>query len=274
MVLAVPRESWPGERRVAATPETVAKLVGMGFEVRIESQAGLPASFADDAYAEGRRHHRARHRRPVVVGGCPPEGAAALPRRSGPAEAGRDAHQLPVAGEEQGPHRPAGRAQGPRHRDGPDPAHHAGAEDGRAVVDGQHRRLSRRRRSRRLLRPLLHRADDGRRQGAGRQGAGHRRRRGRPGRDRRGPRPRRHRARVRHARGGEGTGQEHGRRVHRTRRARRRRGRRRLRQGNEPRLHQGRDGDVRGAGARGRHHHHDRPHPEQAGARSSSPKRW
>ncbi len=50
MVLAVPRESWPGERRVAATPETVAKLVAMGFEVRIESQAGLQASFADGAY--------------------------------------------------------------------------------------------------------------------------------------------------------------------------------------------------------------------------------
>jgi NAD(P) transhydrogenase subunit alpha len=50
MVLAVPKESWPGERRVAATPETVTKLVGMGFEVRVESQAGLLAAFADDAY--------------------------------------------------------------------------------------------------------------------------------------------------------------------------------------------------------------------------------
>ena len=50
MVLAVPKESWPGERRVAATPETVTKLVGMGFEVRVESLAGLAAAFADDAY--------------------------------------------------------------------------------------------------------------------------------------------------------------------------------------------------------------------------------
>ena len=50
MVLAVPKESWPGERRVAATPETVTKLVGMGFEVRVETQAGLAAAFADDAY--------------------------------------------------------------------------------------------------------------------------------------------------------------------------------------------------------------------------------
>jgi len=52
MVLAVPKESGQGERRVAATPETVAKLVGMGFEVRVESQAGLAASFADDAYVK------------------------------------------------------------------------------------------------------------------------------------------------------------------------------------------------------------------------------
>ncbi len=52
MVLAVPRESWPGERRVAATPETVAKLVGMGFEVRMEAEAGLGASFADADYVK------------------------------------------------------------------------------------------------------------------------------------------------------------------------------------------------------------------------------
>ncbi|MEP7117957.1 MAG: Re/Si-specific NAD(P)(+) transhydrogenase subunit alpha [Acidobacteriota bacterium] len=52
MVLAVPKESGPGERRVAATPETVVKLVGMGFVVQVEADAGLGASFADDAYAQ------------------------------------------------------------------------------------------------------------------------------------------------------------------------------------------------------------------------------
>jgi len=52
MVLAVPRESGPGERRVAATPETVTKLVGMGFDVRVEANAGLLASFADSDYAK------------------------------------------------------------------------------------------------------------------------------------------------------------------------------------------------------------------------------
>jgi len=52
MVLAVPRESWPGERRVAATPETVTRLVGMGFDVRVEADAGLKAAFANEDYAK------------------------------------------------------------------------------------------------------------------------------------------------------------------------------------------------------------------------------
>jgi H+-translocating NAD(P) transhydrogenase subunit alpha len=52
MVLGVPKESWPGERRVAATPETVTRLVGMGFDVRVEADAGLKASFADEEYAK------------------------------------------------------------------------------------------------------------------------------------------------------------------------------------------------------------------------------
>jgi NAD(P) transhydrogenase subunit alpha len=52
MVLAVPKESWPGERRVAATPETVTRLVGMGFDVRVEADAGLKASFADEEYTK------------------------------------------------------------------------------------------------------------------------------------------------------------------------------------------------------------------------------
>jgi NAD(P) transhydrogenase subunit alpha len=51
MILGVPKESAAGERRVAATPDTVTRLVGLGFDVRVESHAGLLAAFADDAYA-------------------------------------------------------------------------------------------------------------------------------------------------------------------------------------------------------------------------------
>ncbi len=50
MKIAIPKESRPGERRVAGTPETIARLKKLGFEVQVESQAGSNASFYDDDY--------------------------------------------------------------------------------------------------------------------------------------------------------------------------------------------------------------------------------
>ena len=50
MRIAVPRESAPGERRVALVPDAVSKLVAAGFEVAVERGAGLEAGFADEAY--------------------------------------------------------------------------------------------------------------------------------------------------------------------------------------------------------------------------------
>lgn len=52
MKIAVMREPAPGERRVAATPETVAGFVAAGFEVQVEAGAGERAGFLDDAYRE------------------------------------------------------------------------------------------------------------------------------------------------------------------------------------------------------------------------------
>lgn len=40
------------ETRVAATPATVAQLIGLGYEVAVESGAGARSSFSDDAYAD------------------------------------------------------------------------------------------------------------------------------------------------------------------------------------------------------------------------------
>jgi NAD(P) transhydrogenase subunit alpha len=40
----------PGECRVAASPESVAATIKLGFEVSVQSGAGLPAHFTDDAY--------------------------------------------------------------------------------------------------------------------------------------------------------------------------------------------------------------------------------
>ena len=51
MRVAVPAEVLPGERRVAATPETVAQLVGAGLEVVVQAGAGVHASLSDEAYA-------------------------------------------------------------------------------------------------------------------------------------------------------------------------------------------------------------------------------
>jgi NAD(P) transhydrogenase subunit alpha len=51
MRVAVPRETAPGERRVALVPETISKLKEAGFEIRVERQAGLAAGFTDDDYA-------------------------------------------------------------------------------------------------------------------------------------------------------------------------------------------------------------------------------
>ena len=50
MKLAVPKECRPGERRVAVTPENVARLIKLGFAVAVEHDAGAAASFGDDDY--------------------------------------------------------------------------------------------------------------------------------------------------------------------------------------------------------------------------------
>jgi H+-translocating NAD(P) transhydrogenase subunit alpha len=50
MKVGVPKEVRRGERRVAATPETVARLLKLGFEVLVEQDAGAGASFRDADY--------------------------------------------------------------------------------------------------------------------------------------------------------------------------------------------------------------------------------
>jgi NAD(P) transhydrogenase subunit alpha len=50
MKIGVPAEIRPGETRVAASPETVKKLVAGKHAVVVQSGAGVPAAFTDDAY--------------------------------------------------------------------------------------------------------------------------------------------------------------------------------------------------------------------------------
>jgi NAD(P) transhydrogenase subunit alpha len=51
MKLGIPKETVEGERRVATTPEVAKRLIDKGFEVLLETGAGVAAHYADDAYA-------------------------------------------------------------------------------------------------------------------------------------------------------------------------------------------------------------------------------
>jgi H+-translocating NAD(P) transhydrogenase subunit alpha len=50
MKVGVPKETAPGERRVALVPEIVAKLTQAGFDVVVEPGAGEAAAFTDDSF--------------------------------------------------------------------------------------------------------------------------------------------------------------------------------------------------------------------------------
>src|SRR4029077_10265357 len=52
MKVGIPKEIYPHERRVAATPDTVEKIVKLGLEVVVEAGAGEASAFTDAAYAE------------------------------------------------------------------------------------------------------------------------------------------------------------------------------------------------------------------------------
>ncbi len=52
MIVGIPKETCPGEHRVALVPEAVANLVGQGLEVVLEEGAGAGAGFPDSAYVE------------------------------------------------------------------------------------------------------------------------------------------------------------------------------------------------------------------------------
>jgi NAD(P) transhydrogenase subunit alpha len=52
VIVGVARETAPGEKRVALTPETCRKFVAAGAQVRVESGLGLGAAFDDAAYRD------------------------------------------------------------------------------------------------------------------------------------------------------------------------------------------------------------------------------
>ncbi|HYF39532.1 MAG TPA: Re/Si-specific NAD(P)(+) transhydrogenase subunit alpha [Gemmatimonadales bacterium] len=52
MHIGVPRETSPGERRVALVPESCKKLIQLGYTISIEAEAGAQAGFPDPTYRE------------------------------------------------------------------------------------------------------------------------------------------------------------------------------------------------------------------------------
>tara|TARA_B100001758_G_scaffold247913_1_gene268467 strand:+ start:5502 stop:6653 length:1152 start_codon:yes stop_codon:yes gene_type:complete len=50
MKISIPKENRIGETRVAASPEVVKKFVSMGFDVTIQSDAGLESGFTDEIF--------------------------------------------------------------------------------------------------------------------------------------------------------------------------------------------------------------------------------
>ncbi len=52
MIIGAPRETYPGEARVALTPQSAAMLKKLGYDCIVESGAGAAARFSDDAYRE------------------------------------------------------------------------------------------------------------------------------------------------------------------------------------------------------------------------------
>ena len=50
LMIGIPREIFPGEKRVATVPEVVEKLIKLGFKVAVESGAGDAANFSDETY--------------------------------------------------------------------------------------------------------------------------------------------------------------------------------------------------------------------------------
>ena len=86
ITVGVPKETAPGETRVAATPDSVKRLVKYGFDINIEEGAGISAGFRDEDYdSVGARIVSTNEvwATPVVTKVAPPTNAEASSIQSG-----------------------------------------------------------------------------------------------------------------------------------------------------------------------------------------------
>lgn len=85
-VVFVPKETEPGETRVAAIPETVKGLIKLGLQVEVERGAGLSAGFSDSEFADAGASlvgDDARLRADFVLGIQCPDAARAKAQKQG-----------------------------------------------------------------------------------------------------------------------------------------------------------------------------------------------
>ena len=52
MIIGIPKESYPGERRVALVPAVLPTLAKAGFEVQVQAGAGIEAGYTDAQYTD------------------------------------------------------------------------------------------------------------------------------------------------------------------------------------------------------------------------------
>jgi len=52
MIIGIPKEIYPGERRVALVPSVIPTLTKAGFEVQVQAGAGMDAGYPDSLYIE------------------------------------------------------------------------------------------------------------------------------------------------------------------------------------------------------------------------------
>ena len=134
MLIAVARESDPGEPRVAGTPETVKKLKALGAEVAVARGAGLASGILDADYeaAGATLGDNVAKDADVVLKVKRPSAEELKGYKKGALViAIMDPYGNDAALEADG----GCRRHGVRH--GTDAAHHPGAVDGRAVKPGQ-----------------------------------------------------------------------------------------------------------------------------------------
>ena len=200
MKIGAPKETFDGEKRVAMTPQSARGAEEARLRLPDRGRRRRGGALLRRGLCRG-RGRRWCPTRPTLWAEADIVAKVRAPDAGGGRAGARraDRHQLRLSGAEpRAPGEPEGQGRhGDRHGHGA--ADQPRAEDGRAVVDGQHRRLPRGDRGRRELRALLHRPGDGRGQGAAGEGAGDRRRRRRPLGDRHRDLARRDRLRLRRA---------------------------------------------------------------------------